>query len=70
MAHPLYASLALFGWGVFLKGADAFSAILAAIATAFLVVAARAEENFNIARLGSAYSDYRRETKMFIPYVI
>ncbi|UCF78602.1 MAG: DUF1295 domain-containing protein [Candidatus Eiseniibacteriota bacterium] len=68
--HPLYASLAFFGWGVFLKGLDAVSCILAAVATAFLVATSLSEESFDVDRLGVAYSEYKKQTKMFIPYVI
>ena len=68
--HPLYSSLILFGWGVFLKGVDVFGAILAGAVTAFLVATARSEEGHNRARLGPAYAAYRERTKMFIPFVI
>ena len=60
----------LFGWGVFFKGTDLASGVLAVSATAFLVATARYEEGFNLKRLGGAYAEYMKRTKMFIPFVI
>jgi protein-S-isoprenylcysteine O-methyltransferase Ste14 len=68
--HPLYAALALFGWGVFLKRIDPFGGVLAVVETAFLVATARCEEAYNLARFGSVYAAYRERTKMFIPFVV
>ena len=68
--HPLYASLMLFGWGVFLKGTDMLSGALALTATIFWIAAARYEERFNIDRLGASYSEYMKRTKMFIPFLL
>ncbi len=68
--HPLYASLILFAWGAFLKGADFVGGALAVLTTAFLAATARSEENFNLRRLGGAYAEYMRRTKMFIPFVL
>ena len=67
--HPLYSSLVLFGWGVFLKGLDIPSAALALASTAFFVATARYEEKFNIEHFGPAYSDYMKRSKMFIPFL-
>ncbi len=68
--HPLYASLLLFAWGVFLKGADLPSGALALAATAFLIATAQHEEDFNIDRFGAAYSEYMKRTKMLIPFLL
>ena len=68
--HPLYASLLVFGWGVFFKGSDLPSAVLAAAASVFLFLTARHEERFNIDRFGAAYSEYMRRTRMFVPFVL
>lgn len=68
--HPLYASLMLFGWGVFLKGGDFASASLALAATILLISTARYEEYFNIGRFGTVYSEYMRSTKMFLPFLL
>ncbi len=68
--HPLYASLVFFGWGVFLKGVDIPSGVLASIATVFWHATARCEERFNIDRFGAEYAEYMEHTKMFVPFVL
>ena len=68
--HPLYASLMFFGWGVFFKGLDLPSVVLALAATAFWIATARCEERFNVAHFGTAYSEYMKRTKMFVPFML
>jgi protein-S-isoprenylcysteine O-methyltransferase Ste14 len=68
--HPLYLSLVLFGWGVFLKGLDWVSLGLALAATFMFVATACYEERFNIAWFGAAYSDYMKRTRMFFPWLL
>ena len=68
--HPLYASLMVLGWGVFFKGVDLPSGVLASAATALFFATARYEEGFNIDCFGAAYSEYMKRTKMFIPFVL
>ncbi|HDY75996.1 MAG TPA: isoprenylcysteine carboxylmethyltransferase family protein [Candidatus Marinimicrobia bacterium] len=68
--HPLYASLILFGWGVFFKGADLLSIALVSMATVLWFLSARYEERFNIDRFGEEYSQYMERTKMFIPFLL
>lgn len=68
--HPLYASLLLFGWGVFFKGPGLTSGLLATAATVFLIATARCEESFNVDRFGGVYSEYLKKTKMFIPFLL
>lgn len=68
--HPLYASLLLVAWGAALKRVDATSLALAAAATAFLVLTAKADERECVARFGDAYRDYMVRTRMFIPFLL
>jgi protein-S-isoprenylcysteine O-methyltransferase Ste14 len=68
--HPLYGSLILFVWGVFLKGIDMVSAGLALLATLSWFVTARYEEKFNIERFGAPYTGYIKRTKMFVPFLL
>ena len=68
--HPLYASLMFFGWGVFFKGVDMPSAVLALAATGLWVATARFEERLNVRRFGGAYSAYMKRTKMFVPFLL
>lgn len=68
--HPLYASLLLVAWGAALKRVDATSLTLAAAATAFLVLTAKADERECVERFGDAYRDYVTRTRMFVPLVL
>ncbi len=68
--HPLYSSLLLLGWGIFLKHTTLLSGSLILGVSAFLIVTAKAEEEENMARFGDEYSRYRKSTKMFIPGLI
>ncbi len=67
--HPMYSSLLFLTWGLFLRGPTALTALLALVATAFLVATARADEQEDIVRFGDAYREYMEGTKRFIPFV-
>ena len=67
--HPLYASLILFGWGVFFKDVRLLGGLLAAVNTGFLYGAAQVEERGNVLKFGEEYHAYRTRTKMFVPFV-
>jgi len=67
--HPLYSSLLFLAWGVFFKWPNWLGGGLAAIATVFLVATSKAEEAENIRFFGSAYRDYMKQTKMFVPFL-
>ena len=68
--HPLYSSLLLLTWGIFFKSPSLPGTILAVIATLLLIATARADERECIQFFGSAYQDYTRKTKMFLPYLL
>jgi len=68
--HPLYSSLLLLGWGVFLKDVSLVSLALVLVASGFLVCMAKVEEKENIKKFGEEYSSYIKATKMFIPFII
>jgi protein-S-isoprenylcysteine O-methyltransferase Ste14 len=68
--HPLYISLMLLAWGIFFKGFDFLSGALAFVATVLLVVTSRYEERFNVDRFGTAYEEYMKRTKMFVPFLL
>lgn len=68
--HPLYSSLLLFGWGVFLKNPSILSGVLVLVVTIFLVATAKVEEVENFQKFGDAYVEYKKTTKMFIPFLI
>jgi protein-S-isoprenylcysteine O-methyltransferase Ste14 len=67
--HPLYASLILLVWGAMLKSGSLASIFFTLLATGFLFITARAEEEENLERFGEAYAEYMERTKMFVPGV-
>jgi protein-S-isoprenylcysteine O-methyltransferase Ste14 len=67
--HPLYSSLLFLSWGAFFKHPIWLAFGLAMTTTGFLVVTSKIEENENIQFFGSDYEDYRRKTKMFVPFI-
>jgi protein-S-isoprenylcysteine O-methyltransferase Ste14 len=67
--HPLYSSLLLVAWGVFFKRPDWLAGTLALAATGFLVATAKIEEGENIRYFGTAYREYMKRSRMFLPFV-
>ena len=68
--HPLYASLLVLGWGAWLKEPFSLASIaLTASATGFLAATAMAEEGENLSRFGTAYAEYMKHTRRFIPFL-
>lgn len=67
--HPLYMSLILLGTGIMLKDPGAAQLILGAVNLVALYITSRIEEKEMTDRFGDAYSEYIKETKMFIPFV-
>lgn len=67
--HPLYGSLMLLGWGVFLKSPSLAEVGLAIVVSVFLALTAKAEERENLARFGNEYVEYMKRSWMFIPFV-
>lgn len=67
--HPLYSSLLLLAWGIFFKDPSWSGILLSTIATLFLVLTARADEMECIRFFGTQYLDYRKRTKMFLPFL-
>ena len=67
--HPLYSSLLFLAWGVFFKLPSWTGGLLAMLSTLLLVATARVEEAEDIRFFGPSYEVYRRQTKMFLPFV-
>ncbi len=68
--HPMYSSLLFLAWGIFFKDITSWAGIgLVAAATFFLTMTAKAEEGEDIRFFGTAYRDYMRRTRMFIPFL-
>jgi Putative protein-S-isoprenylcysteine methyltransferase len=67
--HPMYCSLLLLTWGIYLKNpfVDALLASLAA--SVFLFLTAIFDEKECISCFGEKYRNYMKHTKRFIPYI-
>lgn len=67
--HPLYTSLSLLAIGIFLKHITIPSSITFFVAISSLVTASLVEEKENTAKFGSAYREYAKTSKRYIPFV-
>ncbi len=67
--HPLYSSLLMLGWGVFLKDPAWLGGCLALAMTFCLILTARVEEAENKRFFGTTYQEYVKRTRMFIPFI-
>lgn len=67
--HPMYTSLLLLAWGVFLKQISVLTFCLVGIATAMLYLTAILEEKENQVIFGESYNAYMMKTKRFIPFL-
>jgi protein-S-isoprenylcysteine O-methyltransferase Ste14 len=68
--HPMYSSLLLLNWGAFFKHFSLPGLMAAVLTTVVLVVAGSIEEKENLAFFGPGYLEYRKTTKMFLPFVL
>lgn len=66
--HPMYSSLFFLTWGIFFKNSNLSLLLISLLATFLLFNTARLEEHENISYFGSAYVDYMKKSRMFIPY--
>lgn len=67
--HPMYASLLALAWGAFFQAPSWPGTALAAMASLFLLLTARADERECLQYFGEEYRGYMNETKRFIPFV-
>jgi protein-S-isoprenylcysteine O-methyltransferase Ste14 len=67
--HPLYMSLILLGTGIMMKDTGLAQLILGTINILALYITARIEEKEMQGKFGQTYSDYIKETKMFLPLI-
>lgn len=68
--HPLYASLLLLVGGALLKRPSLPAGTLAVAAWACFAATALAEEPENMRTFGEDYAEYRRRTRLLIPFVL
>lgn len=67
--HPMYGSLLLLAWGIYLKN-PALPLLATVLAcTLFFYLTALCDEKECLAYFGERYRDYMRHTKRFIPYL-
>ena len=67
--HPLYGSLIFLSWGIYLKNTEIILLVITILATIFFLSTMLIEENENVKYFGEKYRDYRKRSKMFIPYL-
>jgi len=67
--HPLYVSLIMLTWGIYLKNTTLVLLPFAVLSTVFLFLTARNDEKECVAYFGDAYKEYMKNTRMFIPYI-
>jgi len=66
--HPMYGSLLFLCLGALLKNISVITILLTVLLILFLILTPKVEEKENINFFGNSYSEYIKETKMFIPY--
>ena len=67
--HPIYFSYVLAFSGVMILKISLFSIIVAPIGCLFTFLAAWFEDDYDVRKFGEAYQDYRKNTKLFIPFL-
>ncbi len=67
--HPLYSSLLLLTWGIYLKAPAGGTGVLALASTLLLLATARADEAECVRFFGPEYRVYMSRTKRFVAYV-
>ena len=67
--HPLYSSLLLLAWGIFFKSPSWLGGFLVIVTTISLALTAKADEAECTKFFGTAYQDYMKTTRMFIPFL-
>jgi protein-S-isoprenylcysteine O-methyltransferase Ste14 len=68
--HPLCSSLLFFTWGLFLKNTTYSLFLIAMMSTVFIYLIAIFDERECMRVFGDKYSEYAKERKRFIPFVI
>ena len=68
--HPMYTSLLALAWGAYFQNPSLIGTVIAAVASFFLLLTAKADENECLQYFGAQYATYKQRTWMFIPYLI
>ncbi len=67
--HPIYGSLFFLCWGFFFKNPALLGAVIASLASIFLMLTICVEEKENVKFFGNQYLDYMNHTKRLIPFI-
>ncbi|MDR3653642.1 MAG: methyltransferase [Paludibacter sp.] len=67
--HPLYSSLIFLTWAIFLKNPTILLFVIGLLSTNFLYFTSKFDEKECLVFFGKKYSDYMKQTKMFIPFI-
>lgn len=67
--HPMYAGLLYLNWGIALKKPSVIILIFAVAVTIFLYITVIVEERENLKFFGEEYRQYRKHTKLFVPWI-
>lgn len=67
--HPLYSSLIFLTWGILLKNPEFQLITIAVLSSLFLYLTAIFDEKECIIFFGEKYLNYRKKTKMFVPFL-
>lgn len=67
--HPLYSSLLLLAWGIYLKNATLPLLGVVLACTLFFYLTAVYDEKECLAYFGDTYREYMKHTKRFVPYL-
>jgi protein-S-isoprenylcysteine O-methyltransferase Ste14 len=68
--HPMYSSLLLLAWGIWLKQPLAATLPVALLASWLLWLTARRDERECLAYFGDSYREYMTRTKRLVPFII
>lgn len=67
--HPLYSSLVVLTFGIFLKNPTVDLLVISLIATILFYITSKYDERECINYFGEPYLEYMKRTNMFIPFV-
>ena len=67
--HPLYGSLILLTWGIYLKNTTLPLLLISLFSTVLLYLTAKFDEKECIQYFGVKYTEYMKRTKMFVPFL-
>ena len=67
--HPLYLGRIVMDFGIALAASSLWGAVLMAVSAPCFLIRIRFEEEMLVEEFGEAYREYKRHTKMLIPWV-